>query len=173
MPDPQRGSPSGPPLGADREVAFRKPRNWFQKHLSGIIAAGVVVVVIAAITIAFLATRNLDDVSASDPSSGVVSSSAAPSPSPSPSTSKPTTPAAPPPIKGADGTVVAVIASGKWTIALQKGINFTVVATPATKYKGAKTADDIKKNASVSVDGTLSGTTITATTITLNKKKKS
>lgn len=174
MPVDQSGPlrPSGPPLGGDREITFRR-RSWWRKHRVGILAVVIVVLLVGGITGAVLATRNIGDVTAADPSSAAASSSAAPKPSPSP-TAHPTASSTPKPTPTttATGTVVAVITTGQWTVSFEKGLNLTVVANGSTKFPKGKKASDIKRNTSITVVGTLVNGVITAKSLTIGKKRQ-
>ena len=168
VPERPRGplTPSGPPLGGDREIQYRKPRNWFQHHVAPIVTVLVVLVVVGGIVAAVLATRDNGDVAGDTAAMPLVSSSAAPSPTPtpSPSASAVTTTAA--------GTVAAVLAPGSWTLSVQKDLDLTVVTTATTTYSRDKSAGDIKVGTSITVVGTIAEGVITAQTVTIENKKK-
>lgn len=171
MPDDRRArnAPTGPPLGGDREIGYRTRPPWWRRQLPAIIVVVAAVLVVGGVTAAVLATRNYGDVSVAEPSLSTSSSA----PSPTPTTAAATTPpAAPPPAPTttAKGTVAAVVAPGRWTVTFAKGVQLTVVTTPATTYSRNKTADDVRKGSTITVTGTNAAGVITATKVEIEKK---
>lgn len=176
VPDsPRRRQPaSGELLGGDREIEDHH-RPWIVKHRSAVTSAVVVVVLVVAVVAAFLITRNLGNVNVADPTTSVApltsSSSAAPTTSAPVSSSAAASTSAAPSVKISDGSVVAVLAAGRWTVSAEKNLILTVVTNSATKFPKDKGPADIKKGSVITVVGPQSGTTITATSVDIGKKK--
>lgn len=76
------------------------------------------------------------------------------------------------PVSTAKGTVIAVVAPGRWTFAVEQGLQVTVVGLPTTVYSAGRTAADVAKGSMLTVTGTFVSGVITAKSVTFAKKKK-
>ena len=155
---------NGAPPERDRNLR-RRVRRWWRHHSSGAIAAIIAVVLIAGTLTAIFATRHLGDV---DPPPLPAAVSAVSSPAAVPPRATP----AVLPVSTAKGTVVAVINPGRWTFAVEQGLQVTVIAPPTTVYSSGHTAADVKKGSMLTVTGTFVSGVITAKSVTFDKKKK-
>lgn len=170
MPDepevPPFVGPVSPRNGAPPDRNLRRAlRRWWRHHSSGVLIAAVVALLVGGTLTAVLATRHLGDVAVPDLPAVSVASSPAVVP-------VRTTAPAVVPVSTAKGTVIAVVAPGRWTFAVEQGLQVTVVALPTTVYSAGRTATDVAKGSMLTVTGTFVGGVITAKSVTFAKKKE-
>lgn len=164
--------PSGPPLGADREIRYRKHRSWLRRHLAGVVTLAVVAAVLGAGLVAVVLTWDYGDTSSAVLASSLPSASTsvpppAPVAPPAATTSAPPPPAATP--TGAEttvrGNVQAVNTDGSWSMKTKAGPIYTVVTSPATTFAKNAKAGDVRKGTTIVVTGSLANAVLTASKV--------